>query len=177
MALFNSYDIAELKAVQSDKRAEQFTKDYSEEIEMELKELENMIRMEKTFFFNALKNRTTHLKTAVVEVSTIMSFNFSKVGGPRGCYLTDDDEYTTYDAYASREFPTSFCMKDGYPVSKFNLWKSKDFLVKLAERLELPNNMYFQIRSNIVDTENKIFQYENKIVQYVTDLCLVVSFV
>ena len=178
MALFNCYDIAELKAVQSAKRLEQFTNRYSEEISAEMDRLENKIRSDKDFFFNALKERTTHHTKSVVEVETIASFNFSNVGGGDAVYCTDDDEYVCYTYHAFNHFPESFCnTRDNDWINKFNLWKSKDFLIKLADRLGLPDMMHFEIRSYIVDDKKKIFSYHNSAVQYSTDLCLVVRFV
>jgi len=168
MALFNSYDIEELKTLQKTCRTENFLKEHGDMIDAELGNLEDWMRINKVFVFEMLKARITHAKISQVEVATIRSFDFSRVGGE---FMSEDIGESSYGSMASEAFPESFV----YGVNRFRLWKSKNFLVKLADRLQLPNNMKFVIRSYIVEDEFK--QFKNcQITEYTTDIVLVVNF-
>jgi len=167
MALFNSYDVEELKCLQKSARDENFLNEYGHMINNELANLEDLMRINKTFVFDMLKARITDAKISQVEIATIRSFDFSRIGG----FFMSHDAGASYGERACESFPESFADV----VSRFRLWKSKNFLVKLADRLQLPDNMKFVIRSHIVEEDFKRFRNYN-VTEYTTDLVLVVSF-
>lgn len=168
MALFNSYDMDELKFIQKSARDENFLNEYGDMIDGELGQLEDWMRINKMFVFGMLKARTTHAKISQVEVATIRSFDFSRVGGE---FMSEHIGESCYGSMACESFPESFV--DG--VNRFRLWKSKNFLVRLADRLQLPDNMKFVIRSYIVEDNFK--QFKNcQITEYTTEIVLVVNF-
>jgi hypothetical protein len=167
MALFTSYDMDELKSIQKSARDENFLNEYGDMIDNELADLEDWMRINKTFVFDMLKARITDAKISQVEIATIRSFDFSRIGG----FFASHDTGASYGERACESFPESFADV----VSRFRLWKSKNFLIRLADRLQLPNNMKFVIRSHIVEDDFKRFRNYN-VTEYTTDLVLVLSF-
>ena len=173
MALFNSYDISELKAVYSVKKGEEFVKTFSDGILEETEYLTSFIRRSKALIFEQVKSNISTNKSVKIELYSIRSFNFSKVGGfsansPSECYKS-------YNEYAYDYCPTSFLYNPNYTINRFNLWRSKDFLINLAKKLELPDTMYFIIQSKIVEDDNRLFKNDN-ITEYISSLVLVLRF-
>lgn len=175
MALFDSTDLLVLKARQTEKRSEKFLEMYSKEIDDELMYLENMIRWSKEFFLQKLYDDISGIKTAEVDVSKIRSFGFSKVGGSYATCMLPDSDFASYNDYAVREHPESFKTYGSLILSRFRIWKSTDFLKKLAERLGLPKEMYFTIQSRKLEADDTLFKNEN-IDEYDTTLRLVMRF-
>ena len=175
MALFTSTDVLALKIRQNEKRNEKFVERFSKEIEDELSYLENMIRWSKEFFLQRLYDNISGIKTSEVDVSKIRSFGFSKVGGGYATCMRPDSDYLSYDEYVAEEYPESFKTYGSLVLSRFRIWKSKDFLKKLAEKLELPKEMYFTIWSKKIKTEDTFFKDED-ISEYEATLRLVIRF-
>lgn len=173
MALFNSYDIDELKAAHKDKMADWFVKEYEPNIIVEWDVLENYLRENKNYFFDKLKQTITGLKTAEYPFETIRSFDFSKVGGGNAIY--PNNVLYTYKDYASQYYKSSFDTVRYKTLNRYAIWKSKDFLKILAERLQLPENIDFVIRTRPVDDDARLFENPS-ISEYITQLCIRIRF-
>ena len=161
MALFTDNDIAEMKEIRNSKRSEEFALYYAQHISDEMKVTVSMLYDNNDLFVAEVKNRMSARGIAEVEIFTIHSFDFSKV---------DDKEKYISKAYEA--YPQSFTTSNNVRINRFNLWKSKNFLHRLAELVYLPYIMSFVVRSyKITDDDNKLFKKAN-IDEYIVDLCL-----
>lgn len=176
MALFSENEIADLCKLQKEERAEHFAAKYEFEINRELEFMEQFIRDSKVILLLNLKDHITHNRSAEASVDEILSFDFSKVGGMNTSFQTKTGENTTYLDYAWFRASSSSFLHDGsgFKMNRFSLWRSKDFLKRLATRLDLPDTMSFVIRSRIIDDGFKIFSDE--VVEYITSLKLAIRF-
>ena len=186
MAFFSDSIIKKLEETHKENLSEKFCESWNEQIEDELKRLEEYILENKTEIQEALVLSTNFTKTTESLVACTTSYDFSKVGGGDAMY----DNYTglrSYHSYiVSREsMYYSMCSraknnyidseKTGKITSLYRIWKSKDFLKKLAERLKLPKNAYFAVYSEEVDGEFVTFPDED-IIQYRNRLMLIYRF-
>ena len=171
MPFFNQTDIDDIKTAHKIARNKKFCERYASAIERELTSLENKITLEKEFILNEFLHTNGVLKTSSAHVDIVNSFDFSRVGGGHANFqeLGPYNEYycKSFTESAYGEFSDSYRIVEGNPVSRFQIWTSPEFLKKLARRLDLPENVYFQIHSQKIDSikfaEYPVTQYTNEL--------------
>ena len=171
MALFTNSDIAEVKSVHTEKRRSLFATKFAISIDRELEFLAALVRACKDNLLKDLKGNAIGFKTTSAEIVTCRSFDFSEVGGGNALYSGNIS--MTYNQVASAWVRASFRDDDGLPVNRYLLWKSKDFLKRLATKLELPEEMYFQVNSTQIGEDDTFFDDQPKIKEYSNTLYIV----
>ena len=176
MAFLTSSDLADITTTHKHALNNYFTNKWKSEIDYELDMTVSALQEDKVRFLHELKENISHLRTAEVVVRVARSFDFRNVGGADATYELEhtgniftgdfDTEHITFRDKAKNNWPSSWVDN----VNIFNIWRSKDFLKKLAERLGLPENVYFVIRTSHDDKclhtfkDRDVVQYKNKLV-------------
>jgi len=182
MAFIDSFDIGQLKVKRMEKRNEEFATRYAAEIAQEMKWMAARIRQMKPELMSKLEKAVTTSSTVEVPALNIMSFNFSRLGYLCGYtqlpvtydYYDQRPPADTYMEYAARDMPCSFVeVEDNQYISRYAIWKSKDFTKKLAEMLELPSNAYFVVRSKKIEY-NVVFDESTDVEEYDNTMSLVI---
>lgn len=183
MAFIDSFDIAQLKEKRMDKRSEEFATNYAAEIAQEMKWMAARIRQMKPELMSKLEKAVTTSPMVEVPALNIMSFNFSRVPGGSGGYMKLPDSYDYYDQrpeastyieYAARDMPCSFVeVEENQYISRYSIWKSKDFTKKLAEMLDLPSTAFFVVRSKKIEY-NVVFVESPDVEEYDNTMSLVI---
>jgi hypothetical protein len=174
MALFTAADIEMLTSKNSEKRNDWFVRDHVDDIESEFDILAHEIHTNRDRIVRMLTEKTVGLKTTYADILTIRSFDFSKVGGPFGEHMLNDI-YDTYVGHAQAAFPESYMRRR--LVSRYPIWKSKNFLIRLAEMLDLPANMYFVVDSLPITVESQKLFGKTNIAEYNNTLRIVYRFI
>jgi len=180
MVLLSTCDIDRLKLVNKEKKeADMFWNKYAYEIETELVVSYNVLRKCKSTIIDHLKeNVNPVLNETYCDVLSVLSYDFSNVGGENAVYTTTPDgKEITYGAHASISSwgAYRYDRDGGRAVSRYDIWtKSKNFMKRLGERLQLPEGAYLTIVSEQL-TEQCLFCDPTTILEYNNRLRLVVS--
>jgi hypothetical protein len=179
MAFFDSFDIIDLETKRREKLNENFEKKYADEIEHELKWMAARIRQLKPVIMLDMVNAVGTRKSTEVSVITIDSFDFSKMHGGEVIY-NGWSGTQSYKQVAIQSRKGSFVnVGDDKYVSRFQIWKTRYFVDKLAEMLELPPNARFVVRSVEKDHEshtNMVFKGHKDVREFETSMYLVYNF-
>jgi len=174
MALFTTNDINMLNDKQKEKRDEWFLYMHASDIEAELDALAYGIHDSRDSIFKSLMKNIVGVNTTYADVMMIRSFDFSSAGGGHALHMLDNYEYASLSEHAYRAFPESYTQVSR--VSLYRIWKSKGFLKRLAEKLELPENMYLLVDSRPINVEDQKFFGKTDIPEYNNTLRIVYRF-
>lgn len=173
MALFTNDELQTLVVLHKQKRKDNFAEMYAKMINDELESLTLQVTNLKPFILETLQNNTTGcIKTTHAAISHTRSFDFSKAGGPFTRYVYAYGDEDTFIGHATDTYYTSYRRYGDKKLNRYHLWTSKDFTKRLGEALKLPEGMYINIRSRVVDEDDKFFKGTN-VVEYLNTLQLV----
>jgi hypothetical protein len=182
MSFFTTLFVQQLEDIQKERFCENFCELWKDEIEDELDYLEKYVNENKDEIQEALLISTSFTNTTEASVLDTRSYNFSNVGSGNAVYH-DHFEFTSYYDYIlsrhpmyGRIQPYIKSEKTGLVTSMYRIWKSKGFLMKLAERLKLPKNAYFVVRSKKEDNTDFLTFPDEPIPQFTNTLILVYRF-
>lgn len=175
MSFFTYAQIAQLEESHREWREKAYEVEHKTSIEYEIDRLNMRVLLNKGKLFQELKDTVTHGKRCLAKIDTIRSFDFSKVGGKYAYHVSEDGTVIKpYGTIAEEAYPASYSYISDTHQSKFNLWKSKDFLKKLAEKLKLPENVFLKI-SSVPDFQTRLFK-DDRIREYNTAIYMVYCF-
>ena len=174
MALFTTNDFNMLNDKQKDERDKSFLYTHASDIDAELDALAYGIRDSRDSIFKSLMKNIVGVKTTYADIMMIRSFDFSIPGGGHALFMMDNYEIASLYEHTYRAFPGSYTQVSR--VSLYRIWKSKDFLKRLAEKLELPENMYLLVDSRPIKVEDEKFFGKTDIPEYKNTLRIVYRF-
>jgi hypothetical protein len=173
--------IDKLEVAHTTMMLDKFCDEWKDEIDNELRYLVNYINRYMERIQKDLITRTSFLKTTQTKILGTTSHDFSRVGGGNARYCghyvdVSYYEYLMHQTNQHDDIKGYIKSLTGKITSRYKIWTSDGFLNKLAERLKLPENAYFMIRSKKADGGFLDFPEEPAITEYRNALMLVYRF-